>query len=95
MFLKLYRNLSVAEDNNLVENEDEESSDLVSGLHCKIVVQFEKYVDFYNALKVLSGRSLQKVTSWYLFQMFLSVFSTYNYEELQLTESCLTVRGIW
>lgn len=54
------RNLSVAEDNNLVENEDEESSDLVSGLHCKIVVQFEKYVDFYNALKVLSGRSLQK-----------------------------------
>ena len=30
------------------------------GLHCKIVVQFERYRDFYNTLKVLCGRSLQK-----------------------------------
>ncbi|KAH7523733.1 hypothetical protein FEM48_Zijuj06G0043300 [Ziziphus jujuba var. spinosa] len=29
-------------------------------LHCKIVVQFEKYRDFYNTLKVLCCRSLQK-----------------------------------
>ncbi|KAI3903304.1 hypothetical protein MKW98_031958 [Papaver atlanticum] len=31
-----------------------------SGLQCKIVVQFEKYDDFCNALKVLCGRSMQK-----------------------------------
>lgn len=55
------RNLNVAEDDDLGKDEDEDSEDIVSGLHCKIVVQFEKYKDFHTALKVLSGRSLQKV----------------------------------
>lgn len=55
------RNLNVAEDNDLGDKEDEDDGDIVSGLHCKIVVQFERYRDFYNALKVLCGRSLQKV----------------------------------
>uniref|UniRef100_F6H199 A-kinase anchor protein 17A n=1 Tax=Vitis vinifera TaxID=29760 RepID=F6H199_VITVI len=54
------RNLNVAEDNDLGDKEDENDGDIVSGLHCKIVVQFERYRDFYNALKVLCGRSLQK-----------------------------------
>ncbi|KAJ7976838.1 A-kinase anchor protein 17A [Quillaja saponaria] len=54
------RNLNVAEDNDLGKDANEESGDLVSGLYCKIVVQFEKYRDFYDALKVLCGRSLQK-----------------------------------
>lgn len=40
---------------------NEDAEDIISGLHCKITVQFEKHRDFYNALKVLSGRSLQKV----------------------------------
>ncbi|KAG2698967.1 hypothetical protein I3843_07G171700 [Carya illinoinensis] len=53
------RNLNVAEDNDLGK-EAEEIVNIVSGLSCKIVVQFEKFKDFYNALKVLSGRSLQK-----------------------------------
>ncbi|XP_057469378.1 uncharacterized protein LOC130758470 [Actinidia eriantha] len=54
------RNLNVAEDNDLGKNADDDSGDIVSGLQCKIVVQFEKYKDFYTALKVLCGRSLQK-----------------------------------
>lgn len=52
------RNLHVAEDNDVGDDVDEE--DIVSGLHCKIVVRFEKHKDFYDALKVLCGRSLQK-----------------------------------
>ncbi|KAL6995347.1 hypothetical protein U1Q18_005485 [Sarracenia purpurea var. burkii] len=54
------RNLNVAEDDDLGKTGDEDGGDIVSGLQCKIVVQFEKYSDFYTALKVLSGRSLQK-----------------------------------
>ncbi|KAK4434353.1 hypothetical protein Salat_0598100 [Sesamum alatum] len=54
------RNLDVGEDNDIGQDEDEDSGDLVSGLHCKIVVQFESHKDFYNALKVLCGRSLIK-----------------------------------
>lgn len=54
------RNLNVAEDDDLGKDEDEDSGDIVSGLQCKIVVQFENYKDFHTALKVLSGRSLQK-----------------------------------
>ncbi|RDX71560.1 hypothetical protein CR513_49072, partial [Mucuna pruriens] len=54
------RNLSVAEDDDFGKDANEDSGDLVSGLFCKIVVQFEKYRDFHDALKVLCGRSLQK-----------------------------------
>ncbi|PIN12437.1 hypothetical protein CDL12_14949 [Handroanthus impetiginosus] len=53
------RNLDVGEDNGIDEDGDEDDN-LVSGLHCKIVVQFEDHKDFYDALKVLSGRSLSK-----------------------------------
>lgn len=65
VLLKLCRNLNVAEDNDLGK-EAEEIVNIVSGLSCKIVVQFEKFKDFYTALKVLSGRSLQKVECWFL-----------------------------
>ncbi|KAI4337057.1 hypothetical protein L6164_015514 [Bauhinia variegata] len=54
------RNLNVAEDDDLGKDANDDTGDLVSGLYCKIVVQFEKYRDFYDALKVLCGRSLQK-----------------------------------
>ncbi|KAK9165339.1 hypothetical protein Scep_000530 [Stephania cephalantha] len=57
------RNLFVTADDdasNLSKNAEEGNEELVSGLHCKIVVQFEKYDDFYNALRVLCGRSMQK-----------------------------------
>ncbi|KAL6504316.1 hypothetical protein OROGR_026239 [Orobanche gracilis] len=54
------RNLDVGEDNDRGEDEDEDGGDLVSGLHCKVVVQYEGHKDFYNALKVLCGRSLNK-----------------------------------
>ncbi|KAK6116031.1 hypothetical protein DH2020_008300 [Rehmannia glutinosa] len=54
------RNLDVGEDNDRGEDEDEDGGDLVSGLHCKIVVQYEGHKGFYNALKILCGRSLNK-----------------------------------
>ncbi|KAG2317093.1 hypothetical protein Bca52824_020215 [Brassica carinata] len=54
------RNFNVAEDDNLGKDADEYSGDLVSGLYCKIVVQFEKYDDFVNAMKAFCGRSMQK-----------------------------------
>ncbi|KAL7085318.1 hypothetical protein ACP275_14G275000 [Erythranthe tilingii] len=54
------RNLDVSEDNDIGEDEDEDGGNLVTGLNCKIVVQFESHKDFCNALKILSGRSLNK-----------------------------------
>ncbi|KAF9621179.1 hypothetical protein IFM89_016673 [Coptis chinensis] len=54
------RNLNVASDDDLGENVKEGSDDIVSGLQCKVVVQFEKHEDFSNALKVLCGRSMLK-----------------------------------
>ncbi|GLT77377.1 hypothetical protein SLA2020_489710 [Shorea laevis] len=54
------RNLNVAEDNDFGKDVNHDEMDLISGLNCKIVVQFEKYKDFYNALKVLCSHSLQK-----------------------------------
>ncbi|KAI3888416.1 hypothetical protein MKX03_031843 [Papaver bracteatum] len=50
------RNLNAAGDFDLVKN----GKSIFSGLQCKIVVQFEKYDDFCNAMKVLCGRSMQK-----------------------------------
>lgn len=54
------RHLDVAEDNAFNKDDDEDGMELVSGLNCKVVVQFEKHTDFYNTLKVLCGRCLQK-----------------------------------
>lgn len=57
----LNRNLNVAEDNEFGKDENEDSGDLVSGLYCKIVVQFDNYKDCHDAMRVLCGRSMQKV----------------------------------
>lgn len=54
------RNISVADDDDFGRERDEDTDGLVSGLHCKIVVQFEKHRDFHNAMKALCGRSLEK-----------------------------------
>lgn len=54
------RNLEVAEDNDRAEDAVEDGGDLVSGLNCKIVVRFKGHTEFYNALKILCGRSLVK-----------------------------------
>ncbi|KAF5739475.1 ZCW7 isoform 1 [Tripterygium wilfordii] len=54
------RNINVAEEDDPGKDADEDIGVIISGLHCKIVVQFEKYQDFYNALRVLCCRSLQK-----------------------------------
>jgi hypothetical protein len=66
------RNLNVAEDDDLGKDADEDSGDLISGLHCKIVVQFEKYNDFVNAMKAFCGRSMEKV--FFMLQRPLSGF---------------------
>lgn len=54
------RTLEVAEDNDRAEDAVEDGGDLVSGLNCKIVVRFKGHTEFYNALKILCGRSLVK-----------------------------------
>lgn len=54
------RNLDVAEDDDIGKLEEEDAGDIVAGLQCKIVVRFDEYREFCNALKVLSGRSLKK-----------------------------------
>ncbi|XP_030466611.1 uncharacterized protein LOC115685665 [Syzygium oleosum] len=54
------RNINVAEDVDFGRGRDEDTDGLVSGLHCKIVVQFEKHRDFHSAMKALCGRSLEK-----------------------------------
>ncbi|XP_057530951.1 uncharacterized protein LOC130809267 [Amaranthus tricolor] len=54
------RNLNVAKDDDLGKDTNADDEDLISGLQCKVVVQFEQYKEFYNAMKVLCGRSLQK-----------------------------------
>ncbi|XP_077233830.1 ZCW7 isoform X2 [Tasmannia lanceolata] len=55
------RNLNVAGDDDLGKTiEVDKGGGIVSGLQCKVWVQFEKYEDFCNALKVFCGRSMQK-----------------------------------
>lgn len=61
LLFTIIRNLNVAEDDDPGKDVNEDGGDLVSGLHCKIVVQFEKHKDFYNTFKAFCGRSLQKV----------------------------------
>jgi len=55
----------VAEDDDQGKDADENREDIFSGLRCKIVVQFEKHMDFYNAQKVSCRRSLQRVGTWF------------------------------
>lgn len=54
------RNLHICNDDELEAKEDGASKELISGLNCKVWVQFESYDDFYNAMKALCGRSLEK-----------------------------------
>lgn len=55
------RNLNVAGGDDLGKTiEDAKGDGIVSGLNCKIWVQFEKYDDFFNAMRVLCGHSMQK-----------------------------------
>ncbi|WOL03962.1 A-kinase anchor protein 17A [Canna indica] len=54
------RNLNVAADDDLGMKSDESKEEIISGLNCKVWVQFESYDDFFNAMKVLCGRSMQK-----------------------------------
>lgn len=82
-FYSLDRNLNVAEDDDHGKDADEDGGDIISGLHCKIVVQYEKHGDFYNALKILCGRSLQKVVTFspsicYCFDVLQAVWLWFN-----------------
>lgn len=59
----LNRNLDVGEDDGIGKDADEDDEDIVPGLQCKILVRFDNHNEFCKALKVLCGRSLQKVTN--------------------------------
>ncbi|XP_062190399.1 uncharacterized protein LOC133893404 isoform X2 [Phragmites australis] len=54
------RNLNISNDDELEAKEDGANKELISGLNCKVWVKFESYDDFYNAMKALCGRSLEK-----------------------------------
>lgn len=94
------RNLNVAGEDDLGKNQDETTGEMLSGLNCKVWVQFENYDEFYNAMKVLCGRSLQKVTmmsfthlnsSDLLWKLFINcqVFGPLNAELLPCRELVL------
>ncbi|XP_024313467.1 uncharacterized protein LOC100833551 isoform X2 [Brachypodium distachyon] len=54
------RTLNISDDDELGARKDDASKGLISGLNCKVWVQFESYDDFHNAMKALCGRSLEK-----------------------------------
>lgn len=54
------RTLNISNDDELGGSKDETNKGLISGLNCKVWVQFESYDDFHNAMKALCGRSLEK-----------------------------------
>ncbi|RLM87044.1 A-kinase anchor protein 17A isoform X1 [Panicum miliaceum] len=59
------RTLNIANDDDELEaKEDGSTKELISGLNCKVWVQFESYDDFHDAMKALCGRSLEKEGSW-------------------------------
>lgn len=57
------RTLDVNDDNEISKAEDGDDGYTVPRLHCKNIVCYKEYNDFCNALKVLSGRSLEKQRS--------------------------------
>ncbi|KAL4181803.1 hypothetical protein AMTRI_Chr12g239270 [Amborella trichopoda] len=54
------RNLNIVGNDDLGKIMEQGSGQLVSGLQCKIWVQFENSGDFCNAMKILCGHSMQK-----------------------------------
>ncbi|XP_078155200.1 ZCW7 [Carex rostrata] len=54
------RNINVSPDDNRSNEADDTKGELVSDLNCKVWVRFETYEDFYGAMKVLCGRSMEK-----------------------------------
>jgi len=52
--------LNISNDDELGASKDGTNKGLISGLNCKVWVQFESYDDFHNAMKALCGRSLEK-----------------------------------
>jgi hypothetical protein len=67
--------LNISNDDELGASKDETNKGLISGLNCKVWVQFESYDDFHDAMKALCGRSLEKVQLAYLL-LVLSELST-------------------
>ncbi|CAD6217440.1 unnamed protein product [Miscanthus lutarioriparius] len=53
-------NLKIANDDEIEAKGDGANKELISGLNCKVWVQFENYDDFDDAMKALCGRSLEK-----------------------------------
>jgi hypothetical protein len=76
----IYRTLNISNDDEFGASKDETNKGLISGLNCKVWVQFESYDDFHNAMKALCGRSLEKVQLAYLLLFFLTLHS-YWYEQ--------------
>jgi len=54
------RTLNISNDDEFGASKDGTNKGLISGLNCKVWVQFESYDDFHNAMNALCGRSLEK-----------------------------------
>ncbi|XP_040381630.1 A-kinase anchor protein 17A [Oryza brachyantha] len=54
------RNLNISSDDEWGAKQDGSNKVIISGLNCKVWVQFENYDDFNSAVKALCGRSLEK-----------------------------------
>lgn len=54
------RNLNISNDDEIEAKGHGVNKGLISGLNCKVQVQFESYNDFQDAMKALCGRSLEK-----------------------------------
>lgn len=93
----LNRNLDVAEDDGVgkVADENEDDEDIIPGLQCKIVVRFEDHKEFSKALKVLCGRSLQKVDMHFQFFLCYIFFITRCYNGKCNSVSSYLIKGIF
>ncbi|KAG8099529.1 hypothetical protein GUJ93_ZPchr0013g35599 [Zizania palustris] len=54
------RNLNISSDDEWGAKQDGTNKEIISGLNCKVWVQFENFDDFNSAMKALCGHSLEK-----------------------------------
>uniref|UniRef100_A0A0E0QAH9 Uncharacterized protein n=1 Tax=Oryza rufipogon TaxID=4529 RepID=A0A0E0QAH9_ORYRU len=60
ILLPIFRNLNISSDDEWGAKQDGTNKEIISGLNCKVWVQFENYDDFNSAMQALCGRSLEK-----------------------------------
>lgn len=75
ILLPIFRNLNISSDDEWGAKQDGTNKEIISGLNCKVWVQFENYDDFNSAMQALCGRSLEKVRFSYSVTSYLSILN--------------------